>query len=76
MGSAPRHRQGIAGGILACARNTGMALGVGLAAAVFTTVLAYPPADATVPPIFHAIGTALLMAAGMALLGVVTSAVR
>ena len=76
MGAAPRHRQGIAGGVLACARNTGMVLGVGLAAAVFTTVLAHTPPGGTVPPIFQAIDRALLVATGMAILGVVTSAVR
>lgn len=76
MGSAPRHRQGIAGGVLASARNTGMVLGVGLAAAVFTTVLANAPADATAPPIFHAIDRALLVATAMALLGIITSVVR
>jgi MFS family permease len=76
MGSAPRHRQGIAGGVLACARNTGMVLGVGLAAAVFTTVLAHSPQSAAVPPIFLAVDRALLVAAGTALLGIITSAVR
>jgi EmrB/QacA subfamily drug resistance transporter len=40
MGAAPRHRQGIASGVLASARNVGMVLGVGLAGAVFTTILA------------------------------------
>jgi EmrB/QacA subfamily drug resistance transporter len=40
MGSAPRERQGIAAAILATARNVGMVLGVGLAGAVFTSVLA------------------------------------
>ncbi|HUI99161.1 MAG TPA: hypothetical protein VLY46_02945, partial [Usitatibacter sp.] len=50
MGAAPRHRQGIAGGVLACARNTGMVLGVGLAAAVFTTVLGSAPVGGPVPP--------------------------
>lgn len=39
MGAAPPHRQGIASGILATSRNVGMVLGVGLAGAVFTTVL-------------------------------------
>jgi EmrB/QacA subfamily drug resistance transporter len=76
MGAAPRHRQGIAAGILAAARNTGMVLGVGLAGAVLTTVLALSPASSIVPPLYHAIDTAFLVAAGMALLGVVTSAVR
>lgn len=41
MGAAPRHRQGIASGVMSIARNMGFALGVGLAGAVFTTVLAH-----------------------------------
>jgi EmrB/QacA subfamily drug resistance transporter len=40
LGAAPPHRRGIASGVLAAARNVGMVLGVGLAGAVFTTVLA------------------------------------
>ncbi|HUK66677.1 MAG TPA: MFS transporter [Anaeromyxobacteraceae bacterium] len=40
LGAAPLHRQGIASGVLAAARNVGMVLGVGLAGAVYTTVLA------------------------------------
>jgi EmrB/QacA subfamily drug resistance transporter len=40
MGAAPRHRQGIAAGVLATARNLGMVLGVGIAGAVLTTYLA------------------------------------
>jgi EmrB/QacA subfamily drug resistance transporter len=39
MGSAPRHRQGIAAGVLATARNAGMVLGVGLAGALFNAML-------------------------------------
>lgn len=41
MGAAPANRQGIAAGVLATARNVGMVLGVGLAGAVFTTVLSH-----------------------------------
>jgi EmrB/QacA subfamily drug resistance transporter len=41
MGSAPPNRRGIAGGVLATARNSGMVLGVGFAGAVFTTFLAH-----------------------------------
>ena len=41
MGAAPRQRQGIAAAVLATARNVGMVLGIGLAGAVFTTVLAH-----------------------------------
>ncbi|HEV7922253.1 MAG TPA: MFS transporter [Thermoanaerobaculia bacterium] len=40
MGAAPPHRQGIAAGVLATARNLGMVLGVGIAGAVLTTYLA------------------------------------
>lgn len=40
LGAAPLHRRGIASGVLAGARNVGMVLGVGLSAAVYTTVLA------------------------------------
>jgi EmrB/QacA subfamily drug resistance transporter len=43
MGAAPRHRQGIASGILASARSVGMVLGVGLAGAILTTKLAGNP---------------------------------
>lgn len=39
MGDAPRDKQGIAAGVLALARNVGMALGIGLSGAVFNTVL-------------------------------------
>jgi EmrB/QacA subfamily drug resistance transporter len=75
MGAAPRHRQGIAAGILACARNVGMVLGVGLAGAVVTTVLAQAPSGSA-PPLFHAIDVAFLVASGLALAAVATSAVR
>lgn len=38
MGAAPRHRQGIAAGVLATARNFGMVLGVGFTGAIFSTL--------------------------------------
>ncbi len=37
LGSAPRHRQGIASGVMATARNVGMVLGVGLSGAILAT---------------------------------------
>ena len=40
MGSAPRERQGVAAAIMATSRNVAMVLGVGLAGAVFTSVMA------------------------------------
>jgi len=72
MGAAPRERQGIAAGVLATARNVGMVLGVGLAGAVFTTMLARGGAHA----LLHGVRVSLFVAAGIAALGAVTSFVR
>ncbi|MEN6367164.1 MAG: MFS transporter [Thermoguttaceae bacterium] len=72
MGSAPRHRQGIAAGMMATARNLGMVLGVGLAGAVATTVLAYRP-GAT---LHDAIVMSFWVAVGLATVGIFTSAAR
>jgi MFS family permease len=75
MGSAPRHRQGIAAGMMATARNVGMVLGVGLAGAIFTTVLAQSqPGSAT--GLFEATRISFLVASGIAVLGALTSAIR
>jgi len=74
MGSAPRNRQGIASGVLATSRNVGMVLGVGIAGAVFTTVVRHavsPPAA-----IVDGVRASLLVSAGLALLGAGTSALR
>lgn len=69
MGAAPRHRQGIASGVLATARNLGMVLGVGLSGAVFTTVLArLSPPDGLV----QGVRASLFVAAGIAVTGAVT----
>jgi len=76
MGAAPRHRQGIAAGILATARNFGMVLGVGLAGAIFTTVLSHPPDVAAIPPLFLATRASFLVTAGLAAGGVITTLVR
>jgi len=74
MGSAPRNRQGIASGVLATSRNVGMVLGVGIAGAVFTTVVG----RAVSPPaaIVDGVRASLLVSAGLALLGAGTSALR
>lgn len=78
MGAAPRGRQGIAAGILATARNTGMMLGVGLSGAIFTTVLARAQAGADPAAIagarYSAISVSFAVVAGVALAGAVTSA--
>ncbi|HEY9449519.1 MAG TPA: MFS transporter [Gemmatimonadaceae bacterium] len=74
MGAAPRNRQGIAAGILASARNVGMVLGVGLAGAVFTSVLARM-GDAP-SALFTAARASFLVAAVVAAAGVAVSMVR
>jgi len=70
MGAAPRHRQGIAAGVLASARNVGMVLGVGLAGAVFTTVQAQTASVVT------AVTASFAVAIGLAVFGIFTSAIR
>jgi EmrB/QacA subfamily drug resistance transporter len=72
MGSAPRQRQGIASGILASARNVGMVLGIGLAGAIFTSVIAQG-GDAS---LFSAVHYGLLAGVVVAVLGVVVSSTR
>jgi EmrB/QacA subfamily drug resistance transporter len=73
LGSAPRHRQGIASGILATARNVGMVLGIGLAGAIFTTILARGGGQDI---LFTAVHYSFLAAVGVAFLGFLTSAIR
>jgi len=73
MGSAPRHRQGIAAAVLATARSTGMVLGIGLAGAIFTTVMAQSQSDIA---LFAATRASFLFASGIAVAGVVTASLR
>ncbi len=73
MGSAPRSRQGIAAGVLATARNFGMVLGVGISGAIFTTVMAHAQAPGSSEALFAAVQASFIVAAGLGLLGVVTS---
>jgi EmrB/QacA subfamily drug resistance transporter len=74
MGAAPRNRQGIASGVLATARNVGMVLGVGIAGAVFTTVVARMASPSVA--LVDGVRASLLVSAGLALLGAGTSALR
>ncbi|MBV6520784.1 MAG: Riboflavin transporter RibZ [Gemmatimonadaceae bacterium] len=78
MGAAPGNRLGIASGILAEARNVGMVLGVGLAGAVFTTVLSRSGADAVASgaALVHGVQAGLLTAALVSALGIGTSSMR
>jgi EmrB/QacA subfamily drug resistance transporter len=73
MGSAPRQRQGIASGILATARNVGMVLGVGLAGAIFTSVMARTGDNNA---LFTAVHSGLLVGAILAVAGAVISLIR
>ena len=72
LGSAPRARQGIAAGIMATSRNVGMVLGVGLAGAVFNTVIArqvQPSADVG----YLAITYSFIAAAIIAVIGILSA---
>jgi EmrB/QacA subfamily drug resistance transporter len=73
MGAAPRAQQGIASGVLATARNVGMVTGVGIAGAVFTTVLARAGAE---DGVYSGVRLAFLVAGGVALLGALVSTSR
>jgi EmrB/QacA subfamily drug resistance transporter len=81
MGAAPRHRQGIAAGILATSRNLGMVLGVGISGSIFTTLISHGVGSAAVSDVggaifFKAIQASFLVAAGIGFIGVFTSASR
>jgi EmrB/QacA subfamily drug resistance transporter len=73
MGSAPRHRQGIAAATMATARNLGMVLGVGIAGATFTTVLSRAPARSAAL-LIAAVDVGFLVAVGAGALGVLATA--
>lgn len=72
MGAAPRHRQGIASGVLASARNVGMVLGVGLAGAVFTTILTRGGEHA----LERGVSMTLYVSAGVAAVGSFIASIR
>lgn len=73
MGAAARERQGIAAGLLATARSTGMVLGVGIAGAIFATIMETSMGPNT---IFTAFSISLVAAAGFAALGAFFSAIK
>ena len=72
MGAAPKSRQGIASGVQGAARNFGMVLGIGLAGAIFTTQLAQNTTDA----LYNGISLGFMVAAGVAVLGILSSALK
>ncbi len=75
MGAAPHSRQGIAAGVLATSRNFGMVLGVGLAGAIFTTLMGHS-ADPQTTSLFNALRVSFITAAAIALAGFGVSIIR
>jgi len=73
MGAAPLKRQGTAAGLLATARSTGMVLGVGLAGAIFATILESTTGQSS---LYLAFSTSLIAAAGFAALGAFFSIIK
>jgi len=72
MGSAPRERQGVAGGVMSLARNLGMTLGVASGSAIFASVFGPSHASGTwMPAADGAMRTGFLIASGVALLSAV-----
>ncbi|MCL4562392.1 MAG: MFS transporter [Chloroflexi bacterium] len=76
MGSAPKNRQGIASGVLATARNSGMVLGVGLAGALFTTFQSISPVSDPHTALIYGIHWSFLVSTGVAIFGILVSASR
>jgi len=72
MGAAPKTHQGIASGVQAAARNVGMVLGIGMAGAIFTTHLVQNTPQA----FYQGIAMGFLAAAGVALVGILMSALK
>lgn len=73
MGAAPYDRQGIAAGVLATARSTGMVLGIGIAGAIFTTIMGSEQGYAD---LFSATRVSFVFAAGLAAFGAVIAGIR
>jgi EmrB/QacA subfamily drug resistance transporter len=75
MGAVPSSRRGVAAAILSTARTLGNTLGLGLAGAIFTTVLAGRElANPTL--VVQAVSVGFATASALALLGALTSAAR
>lgn len=75
MGSAPLNRQGIAAGVLATSRNIGMLLGIGLAGAIFTTVIDTTGSNPNLH-LLDAIKYSYLAAMCVAIFGIIVTLVR
>ncbi|HEX6558548.1 MAG TPA: DHA2 family efflux MFS transporter permease subunit [Longimicrobiales bacterium] len=76
LGAAPRHRQGIASGIMATARNVGMMLGIGVVGAVYTSLLPRGSGAHQAETVVHAATVSLMVAAATALLALLVTIVQ
>jgi MFS family permease len=75
MGAVPSSRRGVAAAILSTARTLGNTLGLGLAGAIFTTMLAGQ--ELTAPAfVVQAVSAGYATASALALLGAMTSVTR
>jgi hypothetical protein len=75
MGAVPSDRRGVASGILATARTLGNVLGIGMASAIFNTVLhGVGPGDPAA--VVSGVNAGLAAAAVVTVLGAITAASR
>lgn len=75
LGAVARAQRGVASGVLATSRNLGMLLGIGIAGAIFTSLLAAVAGAPTPMDIAAAVSVGLASGAAFAAIGAVTSAV-
>jgi MFS family permease len=75
LGAVPPQQRGVANGVLGTARTLGMVLGVGIAGAVYASMIGQNAAPAPAE-ILAAANMGLLVASGVAVVGAVTSATR
>jgi MFS family permease len=76
FGATPANRRGIAGGMIALARNVGFSLGIGITGAIFTTTLAASQGAGSHGAVLEAVSVAYLFNMGMVLAAAVLSAIR
>jgi EmrB/QacA subfamily drug resistance transporter len=76
LGEVPPQQRGVASGVLGTARNLGMVLGLGLAGAIYTSMLAHAGAAPSAALLTSAAAPGYAVAAGLALVGAATAAVR
>jgi EmrB/QacA subfamily drug resistance transporter len=74
LGAVPGLRRGVASAVLATARNLGMVLGIGIAGAVFTSILAQAGSTPGPEAVVDGASLGLSVAAGVAVIGAITSA--